>query len=170
MGVETWGALIGVVVGAVLGGGAQIVDSHLSGRRTNAATKREVRRSVYVEFLRACSQLHSDAIIVRSAGSEAGRNFADLLDSVGALQSAMAELSLVSPKDTEEAAQVTTGLHIDLAGKNLADESTNPLRVKAVTARDMFVLFAQRDLGFGDFRRPSLKERLRTWRSKKRVE
>lgn len=162
MNSDTWGPLLGVVVGAVLGGGAQIVDSHLSGRRGRKDARREIRRATYVELLRACSQLNNDVVIVRHFQGDAGRGFPDLVASVNAVRNAQAELVLVAPEDTERAGEVMINLYM-----KQTDTDSDDLRTKAGVARDLFVTYAQRDLGYGPgFRRETLKERWRKQRKK----
>lgn len=50
MAAEVW-ALVGVVVGALLGGGAQVVAGHLEARRAHTRWLRERRAEIYQEFL-----------------------------------------------------------------------------------------------------------------------
>lgn len=155
MDAQTLGPLVGVVIGAVLGGGAQIVDSHLSARRNRKNAQREVRRSVYVELIRICSQVNQDAVAMHIIKGD-NREFMAMLASLTALQSARAELSLVAPADTDKAGQVMADLHLDLGAK-VGD--SDDVRKKIVVARDLFLTYAQRDLDYGEgLRQPTPKK------------
>lgn len=149
MSVQAW-ALVGVAIGAVLGGLAQIVADWLRSRREATNRTREVRREAYTELLAAESHGFNDLnmafIFAKTKEVSLDQSLPPLIAGRAAqarLNAAVAQVALVGPKDTRNAAA-------DLMSASSAQATRVEVEGNSVQeARDRFVALAKRDLGIG---------------------
>ena len=138
MSSEVW-ALVGVVVGSVLGALAQIVADRLRRRNDNRILLHQERRAAYIEFMATYSRAVGKISLFSPYGDEADpgavRRAADRIIT------AMAAVTLCAPEDTLEAAQAIQRLLFE-AVSGQSDPVTDDL-VKSVAS---FQIAAQRDL------------------------
>jgi len=112
MNTEAW-AIVGVVVGAILGGGAQILADWIRRRGERTILTRAERREAYSEFLAASTQAiggfaHAKTLFVPDGAAMGRERRIALSESTRATQNRMAvatsRVELVAPEDTRTAA------------------------------------------------------------------
>jgi hypothetical protein len=87
---STWGPLLGVVVGAILGGASQVVAGRIQRRDERERETREIKRAVYSTFLRAFNSYHAklmetEAVLTsRKSRDEAPDDLGDALIALNA--------------------------------------------------------------------------------------
>lgn len=135
---EVW-ALAGVIVGAILGGGAQILAGWLQRRHERAAFTRQCRREAYANMLGALLRVRLDEVWAGPLMQkliQQGMKVPTVADNFVALMAALAEVSLVAPMDTTRAASLALTSTLDSAAKGTEKKGL-----------DEFTTFAKRDLG-----------------------
>lgn len=168
---QTW-TIVGIVIGAVLGGLSQVTAGWLRHRHEDGKTLRANQQSVYVLWLRSLHDFFVEygrvetwangvvhgpfhrSLWHRRRGSEGRRSptaFAALVDRSAGIQ---AELRLVAPDDTYEQAllarervtELIGGLDALVDGKPV-EAVSEELREAFFESRNAFVRLAKRDLG-----------------------
>jgi hypothetical protein len=157
--------LVGVVVGAVLGGGGQVLVGVLDRRNKVARWELEHQRDAYVRWVQYLHvlfvHLENDPAGTAGAPTPEGRTVAAIESDEG--PRALGELRLVAPDDTYRAAERSRGAVLAMAGvsKSAADPGSpsaggeTPWDTQARLfreARDEFINLARRDIG--TLRRP----------------
>lgn len=156
------GALLGVVIGVLLGGVAQA----LADRRRNANELElallDQRREAYTEFLAAVIEGTAPIYQSRLAMSDNGEataafasaRYKALQGGSGALlrlSVALARVELVAPTDTAFQATLTNAATIGLmVGQDDADGAVTRAVEELVTAQRGFQRLAKRDLGYAE--------------------
>lgn len=140
MSSQVW-ALAGVVVGAILGGLAQIVNGWIVGKRDHLATLRQERMRAYAAFMAAVEACTNERVALdRILGTEERRGGLPQLDAYKAslqrVYEALGWIFIVAPLDTTAAASQTSEF-LGLPSKERPD--TNP--------DAQFITLAKRDLG-----------------------
>lgn len=144
MSTETW-ALLGVVVGAILGALAQLVADSLRRRHEKALVSRTDRREAYTEFLAGAQGLLKPA--ERGGRTTARAVLTDLHDALDRVNVARARVDLVAPEDTYEACDSVHSSLIVLILKDDEKEAPHVPELRAyVHARQEFLRLAKRDL------------------------
>lgn len=96
-----WFTVIGVIVGAIVGGGAQIVANLLTRGESRRHHRNEVRREAYSELLTAANEYA--VTVVHNLNSPTMT--LDVLNEQGRLLSARFSVAIAAPEDTAEAAK-----------------------------------------------------------------
>jgi hypothetical protein len=140
---QVW-TIVGVVIGAILGGGAQIVNARLKDSRMTSPNLREERRRAYVGMVGTAMQVELTIstppeklssnwrIDIRGPGKRTLRT------ELAAVQKAQAQVQLVAPNDTAKAAKT-------LWRRTLAMMTTESVTQDDLEVTDLMTL-AQRDL------------------------
>lgn len=132
---EAW-ALLGVVIGALLGGAAQVVAGHLRSKYEREHAVREQRQSAYSWLIQT---VHESGVALASLQPDEPRP----LDAFTGLGAALAHVHLVAPQDTYEAAFTLYNAAASEWGVDPRGGEPLPPSV----AMNKFLSFAQRDLG-----------------------
>lgn len=151
MNKEVW-AIVGVIVGAVVGGGAQVFTQYLQAKTTRKDALLLHRREAYYSFLAAARQFQGvalrfvmvsgrhgdDAVAPKSVSTEVFEGEANLMD-------ASARLQVVAPDDTWKAARVyESALRQFMTSKPPSGETPDSTGIRDANAA--FVLLMKRDL------------------------
>ena len=151
-----WVGLVGVVVGAVLGGASQIVADGIRRRDERKRTLRDERRAAYLEFLAAVprsmgtfQQMGTRFTEAFSSGAESVKieNSESMTDSLTRLMLAVSAVELVAPADTLGAARMLQGNLMMFMVPRVAD--ANEVVDRVVKSQAEFTELAKRDLGLG---------------------
>lgn len=136
---ELW-ALVGIVVGAILGGFGQVVADQLRAKQERVAVRREVQQTAYAAFI-----AHASVAMLAEPLESA--------EPLHVLTHSSANVQLVAPRATSDAAlSLTLSLMLkhgaELKSQLDEDEAEPPTIDDAVTAgMDEFIKLAKRDLG-----------------------
>jgi gas vesicle protein len=138
---ETW-ALVGVVVGAILGGASQLLNDILKARRESHSKRAAIRRDVYARFIVTASESGTAMSNMQRGGeTPAGDSLiTEALARNDAALAALAEVRIVAPDDTYEAAEEWAAWSIP----DMAQPSPRTYENRT-TARDKFLALAKRD-------------------------
>lgn len=143
---EVW-AIVGVVVGAVLGGGAQIVADRLNRAEARRQRQRDLQHAAYVDLLAAVMEsLQVTAAYQRARANPEASDYAIThgdasLAAMQRLQVAHSSTEVVAPPATRDAAYKLVDAAMDyFVNAKWEDAST-------ASERAIFVQLAKRDLG-----------------------
>jgi hypothetical protein len=157
MSKELW-ALAGVVVGAILGALAQVVNEWLKAKRESKTRLRDERRAAYVALLDANDRTLTSALAAEvwlgSLPDEERKASLDkyrqpVLAALTEGHAALSALWLIAPRDTYDAA---TAMHY--AAHDIGEKAATPGEPDGSHTwqdrKDEFVNLARRDLGTPD--------------------
>ncbi|MBZ5736927.1 hypothetical protein [Nocardioides mangrovi] len=146
MSAQAW-ALVGVALGAVLGGGAQIVANLVQDKAARKKRQKEVWHAAYsalmssvMDVITATEHLRSDFHSGLKVTTEHQQR---MLGAQQRLMVADADVRLVAPRDTAEAARAVV-LHLGASMNNLSDRAKD--EATHVDQIEAFVALAKRDL------------------------
>lgn len=153
MSAEAW-TVVGVIVGAVIGGAAQVVAESIRHHNDRKTTQRTEGRDAYARFLEAVRQFNGEIIKIRGAARQRGVTpaeissveFPELHPSLVEMSVALGLVELVAPKRVHDAARQVHLCTMDLLSeKGLELEGQSGLESMRSALRS-FVRLAKEDM------------------------